>query len=348
MSNNSLIDLLWPGYPRVTEEQAYQWLGSPYPAWQFTPEGMVTTANLMAFWLWRAIDIKSHEVQPKHVLKVSVFDVVARNLDYIPVTENEVFFKKIVWDAKRIGQQLGRAGRNSTAAFISAMQSDQQRREIYEEVILFDEAHRSSGREREREYPLRIVTPPNGDKPKDLLPFTIAQAVVCGQKGCSGLVSRARSTAESRALIRQEYRKLTRQYAIIPYVLSAKTNGGDSGIERHREAETQNRNTPEDDEPVDLMFEDGGKYVEFMKYAFEHPDSCRVAFPYAPINTAVRLKRSVLERIPQDLISGAHLVTKEDIDRQLSRLKDRDLFDLQDLQDSLGAVLPHIQRLNKR
>lgn len=108
------------------------------------------------------------------------------------------------------------------------------------------------------------------------------------------------------------------------------------------------KDTDEYGEPVELMFDDTGKYVEFVKHVHDHFRRRGLDIPRAPVANAVRVQPSLLERIPEHLAVAMRPITERDIKAEKSRYTGDDVSDLQAFEASIDAVMPHIRRLTKK
>ncbi|GEM_PF-4363584 len=81
-------------YPQIGSPQERESLGQAYPAWFFAEDGLIRAANLLAFWMWGALDPQSDELAADNLLGIHVFGVILRCLDRIPIERNLAFFAK--------------------------------------------------------------------------------------------------------------------------------------------------------------------------------------------------------------------------------------------------------------
>ena len=134
-------------YPKVKQSLGQAALQDPYPAWLLDSRGVIHAANLMAFWLWDTIR-PGEPVKPDSLLGISVFNILADNLERIPVDQNVDFYMKRSAVVKRIDANLRSP---LYASFIGAMKANPRMAQIYDYTI--------PNLDREWEYPLRIALP---------------------------------------------------------------------------------------------------------------------------------------------------------------------------------------------
>lgn len=108
------------------------------------------------------------------------------------------------------------------------------------------------------------------------------------------------------------------------------------------------KDTDEYDEPVELMFDDTGKYVEFVKHVHDHFRRRGLDIPRAPVANAVRVHPSLLERIPEHLAVAMRPITERDIEAEKSRYTGDDESDLKVFEASVDEVILHMRRLTKK
>ena len=107
-------------YPKVKQSLGQAALQDPYPAWLLDSRGVIHAANLMAFWLWDTIR-PGEPVKPDSLLGISVFNILADNLERIPVDQNVDFYMKRSAVVKRIDANLRSP---LYASFIGAMKAN--------------------------------------------------------------------------------------------------------------------------------------------------------------------------------------------------------------------------------
>lgn len=149
----------------VTEEQARLWLKDPYPVWNLTDDGLIFAANLLAFWLWDALDPDDRGITQENLLGANALDVFIRpeNLSRIPVDQNRQFWQTKSSVALRLSERYGWLP--PYANFQTAMRADWGRWRLFDEVR---RGHMVV--EREWEYVLAIV-PPSLSGDSSLLTF---------------------------------------------------------------------------------------------------------------------------------------------------------------------------------
>lgn len=89
MTSNALS--IWGQLVPLTASEAEQMLQSHIPAWKLRMDGVVLAANPTALWLWGALAPHGTRTQSA-VIGQSVFTIIARNLNRIPVRQNRTFF----------------------------------------------------------------------------------------------------------------------------------------------------------------------------------------------------------------------------------------------------------------
>lgn len=192
-----------PGSPKVKQSLGRAALRDPYPTWLLDPSGVIQAANLMAFWLWGALTLAESEepIEPDALLGASIFDVLAGNLERIPLYQNIEFYVKQAALVKFID-----AGQESPpyAAFIAAMKAEPTRARFYE--------HTLPNPDREWEYLLRIASPGIDE----LLEFQVTHYRIAGD---IGLLVSCVPTAASLPAVESQYSLLMERYGDQPYVL---------------------------------------------------------------------------------------------------------------------------------
>jgi len=193
------------GYPKVKQSLGQAALRDPYPAYLVDRRGVIYSANLMAFWLWNAIEYgKSVRADP--LLGTSIFTILADNLERIPAEQNTEFYTKRSGVVKRMDARLGLSS-SLYAPFIAAMNAHPHLAQIYE--------HATLNPDREWEYLLRI-TPPGLKGTGQLLEFQVTNFRLEGDAGFLVMYSPAGTTLP---IVEEQYSLLTTIYSDKEYVL---------------------------------------------------------------------------------------------------------------------------------
>lgn len=79
----------YPPRPHATMQERLWGKGRPIPAWYLSPEGSISAANLLAFWLWGSP--LEEEIRRRDILGASAFEVMSRpwNFERIALPEKE-------------------------------------------------------------------------------------------------------------------------------------------------------------------------------------------------------------------------------------------------------------------
>ena len=80
-------------YPKVKHSLARTALQDPYPAWYMDTRGGIRGANLMAFWLWDALQL-IEPIRPDALLGRSILSIFMNNFKRIPMEQNGEFYTK--------------------------------------------------------------------------------------------------------------------------------------------------------------------------------------------------------------------------------------------------------------
>src|SRR5207249_2713248 len=115
-------------YPKVRQSLSQAALQDPYPALLVDSQGVIYAANLMAFWLWDALQ-PGEPVKPDSLLGNSVFDMLTSNFERIPTEQNVEFYTKRAALVKRL---YARSKLPLYISFITAMKADPRLAQIYE------------------------------------------------------------------------------------------------------------------------------------------------------------------------------------------------------------------------
>jgi hypothetical protein len=190
------VEMFDYGYPKVKQSLGRAALHDSHPALLLDPRGVIRGANLMAFWLFDALQ-SGEPIKPASLLGMSVFTVVARNFARIPVELNDEFYTKRSALVKRVDANLHSP---LYAPFISAMQADPQRAQIY--------ARARSMVDHEWEYTLKIA-PPGSQDPGEYLEFQVTNFRVEGNTGFLFVYS---PLTQSQPVIEEQYGQLMDTY----------------------------------------------------------------------------------------------------------------------------------------
>ncbi len=136
-------------YPKVKHSLWRAALEDPYPAWYLDTRGVISAANLMAFWLWDALEA-GEPIKADALLGKSIFSIFAHHFERIPVDQNGEFYAKKSAIVKRMNAEVG-SDAILYASFIAAMKADPRLESIYGQAILYPD--------NEWENPLRIMPP---------------------------------------------------------------------------------------------------------------------------------------------------------------------------------------------
>jgi len=193
------------GYPKVKQSLGQAALRDPYPAFLVDLRGVIYAANLMAFWLWDAIEYgKSIRTDP--LLGTSIFTMLADNLERIPAEQNIEFYTKRSGVVKRMDARLELSS-SLYAPFVAAMNAHPRLAQIYE--------HATLNPDREWEYLLRI-TPPGLKGTGQLLEFQVTNFRLEGDAGFLVIYSPAGTALP---IVEEQYSLLTTIYSDKEYVL---------------------------------------------------------------------------------------------------------------------------------
>jgi hypothetical protein len=190
-------------YPKVKRSLGKAALQDPYPAWFLDPHGVITAANLMAFWLWDALT-PGEPVQPDALLGTSIFTIQVRNLKRIPIDRNIEFFTKRAAMVKHVNSN---SQSPHYAPFIEVMHAHPGLAYIYENVP----AHPDN----EWEYPLWIA-PPEANQSSELLKFLVTNYRL---EGDSGFLVTYTPDSATLPTVEEQYSILMRDYGEQRYVV---------------------------------------------------------------------------------------------------------------------------------
>jgi len=134
----------WRLYPTENSQMEAQTLGANHPVWFLSTDAVVEKANLLAFWLWGAIDPVTRRLSEDKILGQHVFSIILSNLNRIPLNQNGQFSKKKMSVLKKTDPE-------GTSDFVRYVLERSDLRSIYHAV----------DREPAKEwfYPLRILHP---------------------------------------------------------------------------------------------------------------------------------------------------------------------------------------------
>jgi len=106
-------------YPKVKHSLWRAALEDLYPAWYLDTRGVISAANLMAFWLWDALEA-GEPIKADALLGKSIFSIFAHHFERIPVDQNGEFYAKKSAIVKRMNAEVG-SDAILYASFIAAM-----------------------------------------------------------------------------------------------------------------------------------------------------------------------------------------------------------------------------------
>ncbi len=200
-------------YPKVKQSLGRAALQDPYPAWFLDSRGVIHAANFMAFWLWNTIR-PGEPIRPDSLLGISVFNILADNLERIPVDHNVDFYMKGSAVVKRMDANLSSP---LYASFIAAMKANPRRAQIYDYAIPHPD--------REWEYPIRIV--PLGTRGSSrFLEFQVTHYLL---EGDIGFLVMYTPTPATLPVIEEQYSLLVSKYDDKVYVLPDAMEKGNVG-----------------------------------------------------------------------------------------------------------------------
>ena len=189
-------------YPKVKPSLGKAILRDSYPALLLDPQGVITAANLMAFWLWGKLNEEGN-FAPEAVLGTNVFDLFAELFERIPVSENIELYTKKSAVVKRLAI---RADEAIYANFIALMKAEPRRAEIYEQAV--------PNTDYEWQYSLKIF-PPEANCAMPMLEFQVENFRLIGG---AGFLIICTPKAESAAFVEAQYEKLLNRYGEEKYV----------------------------------------------------------------------------------------------------------------------------------
>ena len=195
-------------YPKVKLSLGRAALQDPYPAWFFDSRGVIRGANLMAFWLWNALQ-PGEPIRPDFLLGKSIFNIFADNIERIPVEQNIEFYSKRSAVVKRMDANM-KLHSPLYEPFIAAMKSDPRLEPIYRQDAPYIE--------REWEYILRIAPPGHrGAGDSELLEI---QVTLFRLERDTGFLAMYSPTPATLPAIEKQYRLLIDQHGDKEYVQS--------------------------------------------------------------------------------------------------------------------------------
>ncbi len=157
-------------YPKVRRSLGQAALQDPYPACLVDRHGVIYAANLMAFWLWDTLR-PGEPVRPDTLLGNSIFNVLADNIERIPIDQNIEFYTKRSAMVKRLQAD---ATLPLYTPFIAAMKADPRLAQLYENAL--------PTIDRKWEYPLKILHPEKRTFP-ELLELQVTNFRLEGDNG---------------------------------------------------------------------------------------------------------------------------------------------------------------------
>ncbi len=190
-------------YPKVKHSLGKAALQDPYPACFLDPHGIITSANLLAFWLWDALPA-GEPPRPDALPGASIFTIFAHNLKRIPIDQNIEFFTKRAAMVKHADRH---ADAPQYAPFIEVMKAHPGLAYIYETA--------PDHPENEWEYPFWIAAPgTNGEGL--LLKFLVTNYRL---EGNSGFLVTYTPDATTLPIVEAQYGMLMQEYGPQGYVL---------------------------------------------------------------------------------------------------------------------------------
>lgn len=193
-------------YPKVKLSLGRAALQDPYPAWFLDSQVVIRGANLMAFWLWDALRA-GEPIRPAALLGKSAFNILAHNLERIPVEQNVEFYEKISAVVKRMDADMGS---DTPSPFIGALKANPRLKPIYEQATTYID--------REWEYLLRIAPAASrGSSDTELLEF---QVTIFRLEKDAGFLAMYTPTPASLPAVEKQYTLLIDQYGDKEYVQS--------------------------------------------------------------------------------------------------------------------------------
>ena len=158
-------------YPGVRQSLAKAALREAYPTLLLNSRADICGVNSLALWLWGVLQ-PGEPLHSARLLGVNAFTLVARHVDRLPVEYNQEMYTLLSGIVKRGLERRYTTARAFYGDFISAMQADSRRAQLYESAPLYPE--------KEWEYALRITHPQNAGV---LLEYTVSTFRLEGNAG---------------------------------------------------------------------------------------------------------------------------------------------------------------------
>lgn len=193
-------------YPKVKLSLGRAALQDPYPALFLDSQAVIRGANLMAFWLWDVLR-PGDLIRPAALLNKSALNILAHNLERIPVEQNVEFYAKISAVVKRMGANMGA---DTHASFIGALKANPRLKPIYEQATTYID--------REWEYLLRIA--PAGSRGSSDSELLEIRVTIFRLEKDAGFLAMYTPTPASLPVIEKQYSLLIDQYGDKEYVQS--------------------------------------------------------------------------------------------------------------------------------
>ena len=195
-------------YPPVGYDEVPVALESKYPVWVLDETGRVKEANLLAFWVWDALDPVNRVVQRDRLLGQFVFQIMADSLSLISIRCNIDFFLAKFCVLKKFGQHP--SARNIAEPFARFFQNFSDLRELYLKAPL--------DRRDEGVYPLRIANP--APRPADgFLNFaTTVNRIIKADIKSGFLVQYQGADEETATTLNRQFKVLKQKYRNFEYV----------------------------------------------------------------------------------------------------------------------------------
>jgi len=187
--------------PGIRSSLAQAALHEPYPSWLLDSDGVIRSANLMAFWLWGGLD-NSQAIQSDALVGWNIFDIQAANFERIPLSRNVEFYAK---QSALVKRATANRAASPYASFIAAMKADPHMSRIYEDAL--------ASPEHIWEYRLVITAPENAER----LELCVTNYRLEGEAGFLALTS---PVGDAVSVMEAQYGQLITRYGEEAYILS--------------------------------------------------------------------------------------------------------------------------------
>jgi hypothetical protein len=211
-------------YPYISLAQVSHYLELDLPVWYLDLEGVLYVSNLLAFWLWGAIQPSDTILQVSKLLGKNLFNVYSKpdNFDRIvkPKSiddDSAAFYRKKLAVArellasKNVTDELSKGAYSS---FINAVCKAGEQNSVLKDIYL----RTKPNQELEWSYSLRIHSP---DEPSKILEFEATVMRVIDKNTPSGYIAIYRPIKQTIPIIKQEYEHLLERFderAYIQYI----------------------------------------------------------------------------------------------------------------------------------